>query len=291
MLASFFQGIVRRLKSLRISTPFKEKRAMTTEATVPRSWDEECSTYDAPYETHEVVLRAREKGLPWAQAEDDYKDKSKLFPSVEAYRFDEDGYPLNPSGRTMRRGRGLLGRWGVNAAIDAVVGCWDSEKTLFDVVLIQRKDNGAWGVPGGMLEGEDVYEEAVREFQEEAAAGQSLEAVKSLLSAERATIMTTLHVNDHRETDNSWIETTPVGFLLTREEMDKLETELQSGDDAANVALVKVDPQQAEPPVHRLNSTHWEIIRAFAASQNQPEGVSAKVIEHQIWCGEEEERL
>lgn len=36
----------------------------------------------------------------------------------------ENGYPLNPIGRTGLKGRGLLGRWGVNHAADPVVSRW-----------------------------------------------------------------------------------------------------------------------------------------------------------------------
>lgn len=36
----------------------------------------------------------------------------------------ENGYPLNPMGRTGIRGRGVLGRWGPNHAADPVVTQW-----------------------------------------------------------------------------------------------------------------------------------------------------------------------
>eukprot|EP00297_Palpitomonas_bilix_P010417 CAMPEP_0113909128 /NCGR_PEP_ID=MMETSP0780_2-20120614/26623_1 /TAXON_ID=652834 /ORGANISM="Palpitomonas bilix" /LENGTH=257 /DNA_ID=CAMNT_0000904789 /DNA_START=96 /DNA_END=869 /DNA_ORIENTATION=- /assembly_acc=CAM_ASM_000599 len=256
MFAAFFSALWRRVRNI-----FGGSKR------IPTSWDEACSHYNPPYETHKAVLNAREKGLPWAQAEDDYKDHSKLYPSVEDYRFDAQKYPLNPIGRTNRRGRNLLGRWGVNPAIDGVVGSWDREKKLFDIVLIKRGDNGAWALPGGMLEKEDVYEEAVREFQEEAASEKPLKEVLALLSRDRACIMKKVHVIDHRETDNAWVETTPVCFNLTRDEMASLEKELKSGDDAASVGLYKVDPHKEEPQVERLNVTHWKIIRNFALQE------------------------
>lgn len=36
----------------------------------------------------------------------------------------ENGYPLNPIGRTGISGRGVLGRWGPNHAADPVVTRW-----------------------------------------------------------------------------------------------------------------------------------------------------------------------
>lgn len=40
------------------------------------------------------------------------------------YQINENGYPLNPMGRTGLRGRGLLGRWGPNHAADPIVTRW-----------------------------------------------------------------------------------------------------------------------------------------------------------------------
>lgn len=40
------------------------------------------------------------------------------------YKIDEQGYPINPIGRTGLRGRGLLGRWGPNHAADPIVTRW-----------------------------------------------------------------------------------------------------------------------------------------------------------------------
>jgi len=37
------------------------------------------------------------------------------------YDIDEDGRPLNPVGRTGMKGRGVLGKWGVNHAADCIV--------------------------------------------------------------------------------------------------------------------------------------------------------------------------
>lgn len=36
----------------------------------------------------------------------------------------ENGYPLNPIGRTGIIGRGVLGRWGPNHAADPIVTSW-----------------------------------------------------------------------------------------------------------------------------------------------------------------------
>lgn len=44
------------------------------------------------------------------------------------YKIDEQGYPINPIGRTGLRGRGLLGRWGPNHAADPIVTRWKRDE-------------------------------------------------------------------------------------------------------------------------------------------------------------------
>ena len=40
--------------------------------------------------------------------------------AITDVRFDANGFPLNPFGRTGLRGRGLLGKWGPNHVQDQV---------------------------------------------------------------------------------------------------------------------------------------------------------------------------
>ena len=85
-------------------------------------WEVPFEDYNPPEFTTKKVLSA-----PWADSED---VKSIRFNAVDGninrvshwgpYKI-EDGYPLNPVGRTGIRGRGNLGRWGPNHAADPVV--------------------------------------------------------------------------------------------------------------------------------------------------------------------------
>ena len=71
---------------------------------------------------------------------------------------DANGLPLNPFGRTGLIGRGLLGRWGPNHALDAVVTRWkrlfsgDIEmkkgKKVMEFLAVKRKDVDEWAIPG-----------------------------------------------------------------------------------------------------------------------------------------------
>eukprot|EP00092_Neocalanus_flemingeri_P100402 GFUD01128229.1.p1 GENE.GFUD01128229.1~~GFUD01128229.1.p1 ORF type:complete len:124 (-),score=45.75 GFUD01128229.1:1-372(-) len=85
------------------------------------------------------------------------------------YLVGEDDRPVNRMGRTGVMGRGVLGRWGPNHAADPIVTRWKrgndgdkvkddkSGKNILEFVSIQRRDNGQWAIPGGMVDpGEKV---------------------------------------------------------------------------------------------------------------------------------------
>ena len=56
------------------------------------------------------------------------------------------------------KGRGLLGRWGPNHAVDPIVSRWQRDgkgekimmagKPVMEFVAIKRKDTGDWAIPG-----------------------------------------------------------------------------------------------------------------------------------------------
>ena len=56
------------------------------------------------------------------------------------------------------KGRGLLGRWGPNHAVDPIVSRWQRDgkgervtmggKPVLEFVAIKRKDTGDWAIPG-----------------------------------------------------------------------------------------------------------------------------------------------
>lgn len=67
-------------------------------------------------------------------------------------------YPLNPFGRTGLTGRGQLGRWGPNHALDAVVSRWKrfpggdielkKDKKVLEFIGVKRSDVEEWSLPG-----------------------------------------------------------------------------------------------------------------------------------------------
>ena len=150
------------------------------------------------------------------------------------YQIDpETGRPINPCGRTGITGRGRLGRFGPNHAADPIVSRFkrdendeicvdDNGNKILEVVLIKRKDNGEWAIPGGMVEtGDTVNETLAKEFGEEALAQLEMEPVKraetkkeinNLFSKAGGVHIYSGYVDDPRNTDNAWMETVVKNF-------------------------------------------------------------------------------
>eukprot|EP00056_Hartaetosiga_gracilis_P004920 m.79570 g.79570 ORF g.79570 m.79570 type:complete len:272 (+) comp11982_c0_seq1:111-926(+) len=224
------------------------------------SWDDKDEAY-APVEfTHEAVA----KNPVWA--DDPTKLKTFKFnegnrKSHEAkYRVTKDNMPLNPIGRTGVTGRGLLGKFGPNFAADPIVTRWKrnqdnvvvcdkSGKPILQIVLIKRKDTGEWALPGGMVdEGEKVSITLAREFGEEAMSSLDVpEREKKIIhfriedAFKHGTTIYEGYVDDPRNTDNAWMETTAVNFHdETGETFSAFE--LKAGDDAGDVSWVDFHP-------------------------------------------------
>ncbi|AGZ39602.1 NUDIX domain-containing protein [Actinoplanes friuliensis] len=129
-----------------------------------------------------------------------------------------DGQPRNPAGRTGRTGRDL-GRWGENAAADAIV-IIDTNDGRF-LLLIRRGDCSRWALPGGMVEpGETSRLAGLRELHEET-------GVRGV-----APIYTPAYVGyvaDPRNTDQAWVCTTA---WLYRQHDDRPLPRVQPGADA-----------------------------------------------------------
>jgi ADP-ribose pyrophosphatase YjhB (NUDIX family) len=136
---------------------------------------------------------------------------NRVFTSLQVNTVERDpvsGRPLNPVGRTGVIGRGNLGRWGTNFAADPFVKRIDPETGRLQILLIKRPD-GSWALPGGMVDkGESFSAAARRELGEEADATVNLteEIYKG-------------YVDDTRNTDNAWMETSVIGAHLRANEV------------------------------------------------------------------------
>lgn len=208
-----------------------------------------------------------------------------------------DHLPLNPMGRTGICGRGLLGRYGPNHAaghfflrlamqvlpdplthppylfvfyLDPIVTRWrdtaDGNRVL-QFVCVTRKDNGQRAIPGGMVEpGATVSATIAAEFGEEAlnklditdAAQVVMLDLLDDLFAEGVEIYTG-YVDDPRNTDNAWMETT---VLHVHDDTGAIFSKfpLSAGDDAASVFWLDITADMGD-----LYANHRVFIDAAAA--------------------------
>ncbi|ODN05633.1 ADP-ribose pyrophosphatase, mitochondrial, partial [Orchesella cincta] len=197
------------------------------------------------------------------------------------YRTDNDGYPLNPAGRTGIKGRGSLGRWATNHAADCIITRWKKHEDGSAVIIdgkpqlqfigIIRKDTGDSAFPGGMIDaGEDAMTAVKREFLEEVFSSE--EATDD----ERAALEDSLknvfmrgetvykgYVDDRRNTDNAWIETEAISFSL-----DELDTDVfsnlkfKAGSDATGALWIDIDQNV------KLYASHKSIIKILIQKLN-----------------------
>ena len=232
------------------------------------NWDTDYPGYTPPYFVAEKIIKnfsefhgQGPKG--YAEPEDIISLEAKEWRSHDgSVQFDAEGRPLNPRGRTGLSGRGELGKWGANFTSDPVVTKEENGRQY--LLVIQRKDNGQWALPGGMVDyGERPVEGVVRELIEEALQGGvtlSEEATAELfekISAyfSRAEAFYQGHVDDPRNTDNAWMETDAFHAKLTAEEAADLP--IGAGDDAAKVRWMELTDEN----IDSLYASHPSIVK------------------------------
>lgn len=243
------------------------KRIKVSDALV--DWDADYPDYDPAYYVAPEVLendRTRKPG-GWADPED--VSAAGPFPreSFEGpLRFDEMGRPLNPRGRTGIAGRGLLGKWGPNFAADPVVTRINEKFGDVELLAIQRKDNGLWAIPGGMVDpGEEVSRTLGRELTEETGVTLDMGTGRLIYRG---------FVDDPRTTDHAWIETTVRHLHLDGEQAAALEPE--AGSDARSVNWLPL----TERSLQKLYAGHgYFVVSALAQLlREQPDALPKKML-------------
>ena len=221
-------------------------------------WARPLADYEPPEYTADVVFQNEGK---WADPKD-VKDVKRTFLTRTSsgevtVPLDVRGRPLNPLGRTGLQGRGLLGRWGRNQAGDPLLTRVHPETGRLQMLVIERKDSGQKALPGGMVdEGEVIATTVARELSEETGA---------TLSFDGATTVFAGVVDDPRNTDNAWMETTVLHKHLTAAE--QIAMTLQAGDDARAVNWVNVD----QSLLSSMYASHGDYVRlAILGLKNNP---------------------
>ena len=126
-----------------------------------------------------------------------------------------------------------------------------------EMIAIQRFDTKEWAIPGGMVEtGETVSETLRKEINEEACnnmdTNDASKEIDKILSKDNGTIIYRGYVDDPRNTDTRWMETTAVHFHCTSKIAKAIK--LEAGDDAQKVQWLKMT--NLEPRYNNLYASH-----------------------------------
>jgi ADP-ribose pyrophosphatase len=173
--------------------------------------------------------------MPRYRKPDDHPDptdprKITKFESLEGKVLrDASGAPLNIIGRTGLSGRGMLNKWGANFAADPLVTRYNPRTGKLEVLLVERADTSQWALPGGKVDpGEQPWETAGRELVEES----GIRGVD--LSFQGARKVYAGYIDDSRNTDNAWMESTV--FHLHLGKVAAAKVTLRAGSDAKDAA-------------------------------------------------------
>lgn len=135
---------------------------------------------------------------------------------------------------------------------------------ILQMIAIQRQDNGMWAIPGGMVDpGEKISSTLKREFIEETLRN-STKLTVQLIDAffnSNSTKIYSGYVDDPRNTDNSWIETTACNFHDDDGNVLDALT-FKAGSDAKHVKWLDVDQHL------NLYANHKEFVEMTVDSLN-----------------------
>ena len=162
-------------------------------------WALECPDYDPPYFVEPEVLENDRSRTPggWADPEDFEQVRDSVIVG-ESQSRDEESRPLNPRGRTGLTGRGMLGRWGANPAVSAVVTRLNAAADSIEILVGRREHQLGLSLPRGFLfPGESADDGISRTLMEETG---------YQCTAKGAEILFDEYYYDPRQTDHAWVE-------------------------------------------------------------------------------------
>ncbi|MCX6755243.1 MAG: NUDIX domain-containing protein [Candidatus Nomurabacteria bacterium] len=233
------------------------------------SWSTPYPEYNPSYFLHDDVINNDiticENG--WADPEDITKINHKLKSLEGEIKFNELNQPINPKGRTGIKGRGLLGKWGPNLAVDAVITRINKDSGLLEVILIERSDNGEPAFPGGMVDGNELTKESrERELEEECKLKMDLSNADEFFSG---------YIDDFRNTDNAWIE--GVAGHLHLDEKNSENVIPIGSDDAKTAKWVALDNKIIDRLTANINLVALKMILKFYKKNTMPNSTKTQL--------------
>ncbi|KAE8299410.1 hypothetical protein D5F01_LYC01805 [Larimichthys crocea] len=200
-----------------------------------------------------------EEKVPWETSFSSYKPT--YYPSEDQVDGSEsedlDKY-RNPKGRTGIRGRGALRQLGPNMSVDLVITRWrDGKPPVLEYLEVSGESQGAFSLPGGFVEATDNLPKDL-----ERTMGRTLykKLNEKLSDGEKAFQG---YVDDARNTDNAWVETTALNIHLDRgsQIMEDIEKKLMKNQ--GHLQWQEVSSKT------RLNSNQRDFLRRVAIGHNR----------------------
>ncbi len=175
-------------------------------------WMLDCAEYDPPYYVAPEVLENDRCAKPggWADPEKIDLEGQEWNAGSSKYKAD-DGRPLNPRGRTGIAGRGLLGRWGANAAVAATIVRTHSESGFIEILLGGKEDRLDLSLPKGFVLPDESSEDAVSRVLERECAWRP--------DSVEGTPVFDGYTFDPRQTDHAWVESRSFLFVAAADDV------------------------------------------------------------------------
>ncbi len=207
-------------------------------------WAVEAPNYSPPYYVDATVLDNDTQKTPngWADPEDVNALKPEPYYSGKP---DPLGRPLHPRGRTGIAGRGLLGRWGANPAVSAVIMRYDMSRNAIEVLLGKNEQGDFLWLPKGFVPKGTEAGVAIRDVITREFGWRPL--------PDSGEVFFENYSYDLRQTDHAWVETTAFLFCYTS---DIAPDDFGAGRGFEEVAWWPVNAET----IHKLNPMQMSFV-------------------------------
>jgi ADP-ribose pyrophosphatase len=195
-------------------------------------WSVDSLEYSPPYYVDPHVLENDYTVIPggWADPED-VKQVHEDLESAGVTQKDEYGRPLHPRGRTGIAGRGLLGRWGPNPAVCAIVLKTEKVFGKVHILLGRTKNTDTLTLPKSFLMRNELPETAIARTLENECGWRPISGSGEIIFQG--------YNYDPRQTDHAWAELNTYLFLQGVEDYPAV---MKPGDSFDEVIWLLLDP-------------------------------------------------
>ncbi|CAF4103900.1 unnamed protein product [Rotaria magnacalcarata] len=179
-----------------------------------------------PNSTNEIDPEVISSRFMWNTFDTNYNIDRRTANPIGSYVIDTKGYPLNPLGRTGLCGRGDLKRWAVNYQTHLVIMCSTNEiksgKEIFQYIMKKPKNDDYYRLPSTSTTGANMsaIEKTLKPFllniyQTWNNLDSNRNEMKINEIIEHLTFVSTAYVDDPKNTDNAWLETSICCYIQT----------------------------------------------------------------------------